>query len=360
MKVLVINPGSTSTKIALFEGLEELFEKTIRYSEAELKDFANILDQFDFRKKSVVDAVLEEGYAMCDIEAVIGRGGIIKPIDSGIYEVNDLLKNDLRTSPQLHASNLGGLIAAEIAAELSVEGAKVRAYIADPVVVDQMQDVARITGLPQFKRKAIFHALNQKAVARRHAASVGRKYEDMNIIVAHLGGGISIGAHLKGRIIDVNNALDGEGPFSPERSGTLPVGDLVRMCFSGEYTQQQIEKMVCGKGGLVAHLGTNDVRTIREEAMNGHAEYTMILDAMAYNVGKSIGAMAAVLGGKVDAIIITGGIAYGKMTCDYITSMVEFIAPIVIMAGEDEMVALAENVVMAIADPSIIKEYGND
>ncbi len=358
MKILVINPGSTSTKIALFESLEELFEKTIRYKESELRDFANIFEQFDFRKNSVVEALEEEGYTLADVDAVIGRGGITKPIDSGIYEVNETLKHDLRNSPLLHASNLGGLIASEIAAQASaLNNQRVAAYIADPVVVDEMQDVARVTGLPQFSRKAIFHALNQKAVARRHAASLGRNYEDMNIIVAHLGGGISVGAHQKGRIIDVNNALDGEGPFSPERSGTLPSGDLVRMCFSGEYTQAQIEKMLCGKGGLMAHIGSNDTRAIRDEAENGHAEYTILLNAMAYNVGKHIGAMAAVLGGKVDAIIITGGIAYGKMTCDYITSMVDFIAPIVIMAGEDEMTALAENVVRAEQDPSIIKEY---
>ncbi|MFI3266237.1 MAG: butyrate kinase [Rikenellaceae bacterium] len=358
MKILVINPGSTSTKIALYDDLEQLVEKTIRYSEDELKDFSNVIEQFDFRKKSVIDTINNQGYTLNDIDAVIGRGGIIKPIDSGIYLVNEQLKEDLRTSPQMHASNLGGLIASQIASKVSkIKNTDIPAYIADPVVVDEMQDVARITGLPQLQRKAIFHALNQKAVAHRHADTVARKYEDMNIIVAHLGGGVSIGAHKKGRIIDVNNALDGEGPFSPERAGSLPSGDLVRMCFSGEYTQQEVEKMLCGHGGFMAHVGSNDTRSIREEALGGHPEYTLLMDAMAYNVAKSIGAMAAVLCGEVDAIIITGGVAYGQMTCDYITRMVEFIAPVIIMAGEDEMTALAENVVRANNNPSIIKEY---
>lgn len=358
MKILVINPGSTSTKIALYESLEQLFEKTIRYGESELREFADIFAQFDFRKTSVVDALEEQGYHLDEIDAVIGRGGITKPIKSGIYKVNEALKHDLRNSPLVHASNLGGLIAAQIATDVSaIRGINVAAYIADPVVVDEMQDVARITGLPQLQRRAIFHALNQKAVARRHAANMERAYEDMNIIVAHLGGGVSIGAHRKGLIVDVNNALDGEGPFSPERSGTLPAGDLVRMCFSGEYTQQQMEKMLCGKGGLMAHVGSNDTRTIREEAISGHEEYTLLLNAMAYNVAKSIGAAAAVLCGQVDAIIVTGGVAYGKMTCDYITKMVGFIAPVVIMAGEDEMFALAENVVRAAENPSLVQQY---
>jgi len=339
-RILAINPGSTSTKIAVFQGDKSVFLKNIKHSNEELAQFERISDQFEFRKniimKELVDAQIEIG----KIEIVVGRGGLVKPIESGIYEVNDCLKQDLKDGVLgEHASNLGGLIAEDIAHSLS----NAKAYIADPVVVDEMQDVARVSGHPKFERMSIFHALNQKAIARAYAQSLEKKYEQCNVIVAHLGGGISVGAHCMGRVVDVNNALDGEGPFSPERSGTLPVGALAKLCFSGEVTLEQVKKMIKGEGGLVAHMGTNDAYQIELKAKDGDHKAILIQDAMAYQVGKSIGAMAAVLKGKVDGILLTGGIAHNPVLVSYVKEMVSFIAPVKVYPGEDEMKALAMN-----------------
>lgn len=343
--ILAINPGSTSTKIAVYEGERLLFESNIHHSNEELSTFSTIVDQFEYRRDAILADLKSHVVDLSQIDAVVGRGGLIYPIASGIYGVNDRMKEDLRNSPVgHHASNLGGLIADEIAREISIKTSRdVRAYVADPVVVDEMQDVARVSGHPLFERKSIFHALNQKAVARLYAAKVGRKYEDMNLIVAHLGGGISIGAHAKGRVVDVNNTLDGEGPFTPERSGTLPVGDLVRLCFSGKYTESQIKKMVKGEGGLVAHLGTNDTIEILQRIENGDQHAALVLDALCYNVSKYIGSMATVLCGNIDAILITGGMAYSEKIVNGIRSRVEFLSQVVIFPGQDEMHALAFN-----------------
>jgi butyrate kinase len=341
MIILTINPGSTSTKIALYDGDALVFEQTIRHDSGLLARFARVADQFGFRKDLILDALRQQAVDLDSIDAVVGRGGLVKPIPSGVYEVNDALKRDL-TDPPLgeHASNLGGLIAADLAARM---GPGVRAFIADPVVVDELAPVARVTGHPAIERISIFHALNQKAVARRYAASVGKRYEELNLIVAHLGGGVSVGAHVRGRVVDVNNALYGEGPFSPERAGTIPARPLVDLCFSGQYTYDQVKKMIAGAGGVVAHLGTSDIRTVREAAERGAEKERLILDALAYTTAKEIGAMAAVLGGRVDAILLTGGVIHGEMTRRYIRERVEFIAPVHDYPGEDEMRALAEN-----------------
>lgn len=344
-RILVINPGSTSTKISVFDDGQEIMSRTLRHSGEELKGFAHVAEQFGFRKDIILKSLAEEGIDTASISAVIGRGGLVKPIASGIYEINEALKKDLVDPPMgEHASNLGGLIAADIAA--GIPGAK--AYIADPVVVDEMEDVAHVAGHPSFRRKSIFHALNQKAVARIYAETTGKPYDKLNLIVAHMGGGVSVGAHKDGRVIDVNNTLDGEGPMSPERSGTLPTGELVEICYSGKYTLAEIKKMISGAGGLIAHTGSNDVKELMERYKAGDKHVRLIIDAMSYNVGKSIGAAAAVLRGKVDAIILTGGIAYSSTVCDYIKEMVSFIAPVEVMAGEDEMRALAENAVRAL------------
>ncbi len=338
-KILAINPGSTSTKIAVFEGSKSVFVKNIKHATKEIAQFEDIASQFEFRKDIIIKELKEAGFTIQDLDAIIGRGGLVKPIESGIYEVNDALKHDLNNSPMgEHASNLGGLIASELA-KLK-EG--VKAYIADPVVVDELQDVARITGHPAFKRHSIFHALNQKAIARTFAEEQGKKYEEINVIVAHLGGGVSVGAHQKGKVIDVNNALDGDGPFSPERSGTLPTGQLVKLCFSGEKTQDEIKKMLKGEGGLVAYLGTNDAYDVEIKAKEDDY-YKLIQDAMSYQVAKAIGGMSTVLKGKVDGILLTGGIAYNPFLVDYVKEMVEFIAPVFVYPGEDEMKALAMN-----------------
>lgn len=340
LSILAINPGSTSTKIAVFNGLECIFVKTIRHSAEELKPFEKITDQFGFRKEVILKELREAGIELTNIKAVVGRGGLLKPIPGGVYEVNNAMKHDLMDSPMgEHASNLGGLIASDLTA--SLPGA--RAFIADPVVVDELDDVARYAGHPLFKRVSIFHALNQKAIARKHAAIMERRYEDLNLIVVHLGGGISVGAHCKGRVIDVNQALDGEGPFSPERSGTLPVGQLVKLCFSGNYSQKEIQKMIKGEGGLVAYTGTNDAYEVELRAEKGDKVAHDAFFAMGYQVCKEIGAMSTVLKGEVDGILLTGGIARSKWFNDYIIERVHKIAPVYVYGGEDEMEALAEN-----------------
>ncbi len=344
-RILVINPGSTSTKIAVFDKNKFIFLKTLKHSTEELKNFKKIVDQFEFRKDIIINELKNADIDVSSIKAVVGRGGLIKPIKSGIYEVNERLREDLLNEVMgEHASNLGGLIAYNIAKNLP----DAQAYIADPVVVDEMQDVARIAGHPKFKRVSIFHALNQKAIARTYAKSIEKKYEDLNLIIAHLGGGISVGAHYKGKVIDVNNALDGEGPFSPERSGTLPAGQLVRLCFSGKYTLDEVHKMIKGEGGLVGYLGTNDAYEVEIRAKEGDKKAKLIQDAMSYQIAKEIGALSTVLKGKVDAIILTGGVAHNTYLVNYIKGMVSFIAPVVVYPGEDEMRALAMNVLMVI------------
>lgn len=339
MLILAINPGSTSTKFAVFDDEKQVYIETIRHQAEELAPFASITDQYDFRKTLVEERLQAQGFLLSDFKAIIGRGGMIHPLPSGVYDVNEAMLHDLLhcTYSEAHACNLGGLIAHSIASEIP----HCIALIADPVVVDELQAVARISGLPQFPRRCTFHALNQKAIARRYAAETGKKYETLNLIVAHMGGGISVGAHKQGQVIDVNQALDGYGPFSPERAGTMPNGDLVKLCFSGKYTQAEIKKMLVGQGGVFAHLKTTDIQKVNTMAENGDAHAQLILDALAYNVGKEIGSMAAVLGGKIDAILLTGGIAHNKYIVEYIGKMVSSFAPIHVYAGEDEMTALA-------------------
>jgi len=353
-KLLIINPGSTSTKIAVFENEKNVFQKNLKHSNEELAGFDSITDQDEFRKEKILDEVKNAGFDVNDFNAVVGRGGLVKFIPSGIYEVNDAMRKDLEHSPLgEHASNLGGLIAGDIAKSIG----NVNAYIADPVVVDEMQDLARITGHPKFERVSIFHALNQKAIARAYANDIGKKYDEINVIVAHLGGGISVGAHRKGEVIDVNNALNGDGPFSPERSGGLPVGQLAKLCFSGEYTHADIKKMIKGEGGFVAYLGTNDAYEVEVRAGKGDKKAQLISDAMAYQVAKDIGSMATVLHGKVDGILITGGIAYNKQFVQFIEDMSGFIAPVKAYPGEDEMAALAGNGLMVLRKEIEPKTY---
>ncbi|MCD4746054.1 MAG: butyrate kinase [Bacteroidales bacterium] len=354
MRVLAINPGSTSTKVAIYENETPVFLKNIKHSKEELEKFEKITDQFQFRKNLILNLLDEVEINPDTIKIVVGRGGLLKPIESGIYSVNEKMKHDLKNSPiGEHASNLGGLIADDIAGSLP----DAKAYIANPVVVDEFEDIARIAGHPKFRRISIFHALNQKAVARQHAKSIMRKYEDLNLIVVHLGGGITIGAHKKGKVIDVNQGLDGEGPFSPERSGTLPVGELIELCFSKEYSKKQIKKMVTGKGGLVAYLGTNNAYEAEQRAIDGDEEAKLLLEAMAYQVSKEIGAMSTVLKGQVDGILITGGIANSKWFVNLIIERVHRIAPTHVYPGEDEMRALAYNGLRIIRGETKAKEY---
>ena len=352
--ILAINPGSTSTKIAVFQNTKPVFTKNITHNSEEIKDFKKISDQYQFRRDIILNELKLANIELKKITVVVGRGGLIKPIKSGVYAVNDMMKKDLLSSPfGEHASNLGGLIADNIAQSLP----DAKAYIVDPVVVDEFEDLARISGHPLFNRISIFHALNQKAVARIHAKSIMKEYENLNLIVVHLGGGISVGAHKKGKVIDVNQALDGDGPFSPERSGTLPIGAFAKLCFSGKYTMIQIFKMIKGEGGMVAYLGTNSAYDVEQRMINGDKKAELIFEAMAYQVAKEVGAMSTVLKGDVDAILITGGIARSKWFVNQISERVYKIAPIHVYPGEDEMQALANAGLMVINGETIALEY---
>ena len=352
--ILAINPGSTSTKYALFDGEKLVFENTLRHSSEETGRFERITDQLSFRKNLIINSLIEAGIDINAIKAVVGRGGLVNPIESGIYEINKLMLEHLSSAINgEHASNLGALISNDIVKDYP----SVRAFIVDPVVVDEMQPLARLSGHPLIERRSIFHALNHKAVARIYAASVGKKYEDLNLVIAHMGGGISVGAHLHGRVIDVNNALNGDGPYSPERSGGLPSYQLAELCFSGKYTLSDIRNMITGKGGMVAYLGTNSFKEICEKADNGDTLADLVRKGVSYKVAKEIGSMVAVLKGNVDAIILTGGMAYQKSNTDRITEMVSSFAPVVVYPGEDELKALAYNGLLALKGEIEIKTY---
>ncbi|AZR73444.1 butyrate kinase [Anoxybacter fermentans] len=352
-KILVVNPGSTSTKIAVYEDENEIFKTNITHSREELAPYEKITDQLPLRKKVILNALKEHGIKISELDAVSGRGGLLWPIPGGTYTVNEKMLEDLKVGVQgQHASNLGGLIAYEIAKE-----AGGKAFIVDPVIVDEMEPVARYSGIPEIKRKSIFHALNQKAMGRKVAKELGKEYEECNFVIAHMGGGVSVGAHSKGRVIDVNNALDGEGPFSPNRSGGVPVGDLVKMCFSGKYTQEEILKKIVGEGGLVAYLNTTDLRKVEEWIETGDEDAYLIFRAMAYQIAKEIGSAATVLKGQVDAIILTGGMAHSERLTKMISERVSFIAPVKICAGENELEALALGALRVLRGEERAREY---
>lgn len=352
MRILVINPGSTSTKVAVYKDERPVLLRNIRHTAEELQQYPTSFDQLPLRQSKIVQTLEEEGIPF-EFDAIVGRGGLTHPIPAGVYRVNEQMLHDTRTAVRQHVCNLGCHIAAALAAELD----NCSAFIADPVIVDEMCPEARICGSPSMKRSSVWHALNQRATARRHALAIGRRYEELDLIVAHLGGGITIGVHHHGRTIDVNNGLDGEGPFSPERAGTLPSADLIRMCFSGQYSEEELLRRVAGKAGLVAWLGTSDTREILDRIEAGDEKAKLIMDAMIYHIAKGIAAQAAVLCGCYDAILITGGLAHA----DYITSRlrerVSFIAPVHIYPGENEMEALAENALAVLRNQREVLEY---
>lgn len=354
-KILAINPGSTSTKIAVYNDDKPEFSTSIDHSAEELANFNQVIDQFQWRKGLIEETLSSQGYDLLAFDAVIGRGGIVSPIESGVYEVNDDLRYDLIHARMQHASNLGGLIARDIADEIGV-----RSYIADPVVVDEMMPYARISGIPELPRESVFHALNQKAVARLFAKESNRRYEDLNLIVCHMGGGCTVSAHRRGRVIDTTNALDGCGPFSPERSGSLPPGPLVKLCFSGKYTEDELIKMVHGAGGLVAHLGTTSVPEVLDRIQEHDLHAMLVLRAMCYTICKEIGAMTVALKGDVDAILLTGGIAHSKRVTDFIADHVDFAAPIYVYPGENELRALAENALAVLRGERKAKIYTSE
>ena len=354
MKILVVNPGSTSTKMAVYDDEKPLLLRNLSHTAEQLAPFGNIIEQQDFRRQLILDELKQAGIAL-QFDAVIGRGGLVKPIAGGVYEINSQMLNDTLHGCVMHshACNLGCLIAHEIAS--SIPGC--RSFIADPGVVDELSPLARISGSPLMPRIAIWHALNQRAIARRYARGIGKEYEDLNLIICHLGGGISVAAHEHGRAIDANNALDGEGPFSPERAGSLPAVDLIRLCFSGKYNEQQLLKRIAGKAGLNAHLGTNDMREILERIKNGDSHAKLIVEAMLYHIAKNIAAESAVLCGNIDAILLTGGLAHSEYVVNELRRRVGFLAPVYCFPGEDEMEALALNALAVLQGRREAKVY---
>ena len=351
MKIFVINPGSTSTKLALYEDDKPVWVGGAHHPLEDLAPYTHIIEQLPYRKQFVRDMLAKAGIPI-QFDAVIARGGLLKPTPSGVYAINEQMQHDLIHAEMEHACNLGALIAVELAEECHCP-----AFIADPEVADEFMPESRYTGIPNIERKSIFHALNSKAVSRKFAASIGKEYEDLNIIVVHLGGGISVGAHRKGEVIDVNNALDGDGPFSTERAGTIPAGQLVDLCFSGQYSKLQIKKMLNGRGGLSAHLGMNDMITISAKAEAGEEPFKSVVDAMFYTIAREVGARYVALKGQVDAIIVTGGIAHSKYCMSVFLPWIDYLAPIVRMPGEDEMGSLAYNAWCAMKGERTLQVY---
>lgn len=370
--ILVINPGSTSDEVSFFRGRKLAFHKTVRYSSEALKPYEKkkVTAQYDFRKSMVLDSLKENQVALSEISAVIGRGGLLRPIESGTYEVDSRMLHDLENGVMGdHPSNLGGILAKSVG-----DMCKAPAFIADPVVVDEMDPLARFSGMPENPRISIFHALNQKRVARHAARNLGKPYEECDLIVMHGGGGISVGAHKKGRVVDVNNALDGDGPFTPQRSGGVPAGGLVRMCFSGKYTLADMKLKLKGRGGMIAYTGTSDMLALEKYILTGEVVPGTGLDpaaitrekakeavlALAYQISKDISAMGAVLEGSVDAVVLTGGLAYDKIIVPEVKRRVSWIAPVMVFPGGDEMSALRAAAETALRHPKKVRKYPAD
>ncbi|MCK5387709.1 MAG: butyrate kinase [Candidatus Izimaplasma sp.] len=352
-RILAINPGSTSTKIAVYEDKNLVFKKSIKHDTSLISSFDQIIDQYSFREESILDALKVEKIKLSSFDAIVGRGGMLKPIKGGTYLVNEIMIDYVKEAPRgEHASNLGCVLAKNLADSINKPS-----YIVDPVSVDEMEDIARYTGMPEIKRQSLFHALNQKAVALKAANKLGKDYHELNLIVAHLGGGISVGVHKAGRVVDVNNALDGDGPMSPERSGTVPMGPLYKMAFSGKYTLKEIKRKNYGNGGIVAYLGTNDGFEFEKMIEDGNKEAAFIIEVMCYQIAKEIGAGSTVLKGKVDAIVLTGGLAFNKNIIEFIKERVSFIGKILVFPGEDEMESLAYGALRVLNGEEKHKEY---
>ena len=350
--ILAVNTGSTSTKMAVYRDDAPIVELTVPHSAEELARFADVTDQLEWRKRIVLSAIDEHGIPLDTLSAVISRGGLLRPVESGVYGINSTMIDELRRCRPQHASNLSAMIAAEIARDCGIG-----AYIADPVVVDERIEIAKMCGIREIRRRSVFHALNHKATARVHAERLGRRYEDMNFVIAHMGGGISVAAHLKGRVIDCNNALDGEGPVAPERAGSIPAGALIDLCYSGRYTHDEARSLLVGRGGLVSLTGTNSVKELEQRESRGDEEAHKALDLLCYTVAKEIGRMAVALRGEVDSIILTGGIAYSRRVTDAIENYCRFIAPVTVYAGENELRALAMNALRVLRGETQPKIY---
>jgi butyrate kinase len=358
-RVLAINPGSTSTKVAVYDDEVPRFVRTLRHQADEVAQFAHIADQYAFRRDAVLDLLREEGISLDTLDAVVGRGGILRPVPSGTFCINDKMLHEMKHPVgREHASNLGSIIAHEIAGQVEVPS-----FIVDPVSVDEFDPLARVAGLPEVERRSLSHALNLKATARRAAKDLDKPYESINLVGVHLGGGITVSAHRKGQMVDVNQALDGTGPFSPERSGGLPVGDVVRMCYSVppyegvHLSYGEMFKKIAGQGGLVAHLGTNDATEVERRIEDGDERAKLVYEAMAYQVAKEIGLMATVLKGKVDGIYVTGGLAHSQPLVSWIVERTAWIAPVLVYPGEDEMLSLVQGALRVLRGEQVAREY---
>lgn len=337
-RILVINPGFATTKIGVYDNELSIFERTIRHDDQTIKSFPFLIEQVHYRTTMLLEALDREGFNLSRFSAIVGRGGLLRPIEGGTYRVNEKMLADLKIGfAGQHASNLGGIIAHEVASRLNIP-----AYIVDPVVVDELEPIARISGFPKIERRSIFHALNQKSVARKMAAELGRPYCALQLIIVHMGGGITVGVHKQGKVIDVNNGLHGDGPFSPERAGTVPAGDLISICFSGSYYREELLKELIGQGGLVGYLGTKDITKVESMIAAGDHKAKLVFEAMAYQVAKEIGAASTVLAGNVDRIVLTGRLAYSESLINLISERVKWIADVIVYPGENELQALAE------------------
>ena len=352
-RIMAVNPGSTSTKFGVYDDETCLFSKTVRYDAESLAKYASIIDQKELRSKNIMEYLETVGFDFSSLDAIVGMGGVINPIESGVYTINEAMLADCRTErAMMHVSCLGAIIASEIAKPLALPS-----FIVDPVVVYEMDPITKLTGIPGIERINVFHALNQKAVARRVAAEMGTTYEKSRFVIAHMGGGCTVGAHRYGRAVDVSDGLSGEGPFTPERSGAIPAMPIIEMCFSGKYTKEQMKKMMVGKGGVMAHLGTIDITEVLKRIDAGDEYAALVLDSMVYQTAKEIGAMVVALESEVDAIIITGGLAYSQRVTDAIKKRVEKLAPVRIFPGEDEIWALAGGALRVLRGTEEAREY---
>ena len=352
MKILAINPGMISTKVGIFQDEELLMHATLNHPFEELCRYPFIMDEFDYRKEKILEEIKRQGYTM-DFDVIVGRGGLVKPIESGVYELNEKVIEDTKNPRLHHACNLGSLIALSIARE--IKGC--RAFTVDPGVVDELDDVARITGLPEMPHQTIWHALNQREIAKRYCREHNLKYEEQDLIVCHMGSGISFAMHHHGRAIECSDALSGDGPFSPSRAGMLPTAALVKLCYSGQYTEAEMLRKINGHSGLTAHLGTNDVREVERRIAEGDQKAKLVLDAMIYSIARWLASLAPSTNGHVDAVILTGAIAHSQYVTDGLRQRVSFLAPVFVYPGEDELTALAMNVLRAMRGEQEIKVY---
>jgi butyrate kinase len=352
-RILAINPGSTSTKVSVYENERPIFDHSIHHTAEDLAPFTgDVVSQYEYRLNLIRGCLAKSGIDLHTLSAIVGRGGMFKSIEGGTYAINERVLEDARVGVQgQHASNLGALLAKAIADEHGLPS-----FFVDPVAIDEFEPLARISGVPELPRRSILHALNMKAVARHAAADLGRRYDELNMVMVHLGGGISVAPSKQGRFIDTNNATE-EGPFSPERSGTVPVRALAQLCYSGKYSAKEMDRKLVGQAGLVAYLGTADAREVQKRIAAGDEKARLIFEAMAYQIAKQIGAMATVLKGKVDYIVLTGGIAYSEMLTGWIRERCEWIAPVLVYPGEEEMRALVEGTLRVLRGEEQSKLY---